>query len=310
MDNILGMDFLSAIIRKVIEEKIDSGYKKFIIFPYGDVGIKTKVFLNSLYGVEEEFIIDNYLCKYNSNIKDINVLKDIDTKDIAVILSTTNGNIYHELKDCLLNYFNETQIADIYKTVQNNLFANGSKEQTKCGKYSYGPLTNHYLVEEVGAFCSFAEGTDVVQNHAIDYITTHPMIFHDRNVNPALPDYYMNREGCKWHFDGVQPKGVVRNLKKILIGNDVWLGKNVIITNSVKIGNGVIAGAGAVITKDVPDYAVVGGVPARIIKYRYTPEQIEALNKIAWWDWSDDEIRNRYEDFYLPVEEFIKKYLK
>lgn len=82
-----------------------------------------------------------------------------------------------------------------------------------------------------------------------------------------------------------------------------------IVTNGSSIGNGVIAGAGAVITKDIPDYAVVAGVPARVIRYRYNPEQIKALNKIAWWDWSDDEIRERFDDFYLPIDDFIKKYL-
>lgn len=58
----------------------------------------------------------------------------------------------------------------------------------------------------------------------------------------------------------------------------------------------------------MPDYAIVAGVPARIIKYRYNPEQIAALNRIAWWDWSDDDIRERYDDFYLSIDEFIKKY--
>ena len=88
----------------------------------------------------------------------------------------------------------------------------------------------------------------------------------------------------------------------------MWLGRNVLITNSSNIGNGVIAGAGAVITKDVPDYAVVAGVPARIIRYRYTQEEIEALNRIAWWNWSDEKIRENYDDFYLGVKEFIYKY--
>lgn len=97
-------------------------------------------------------------------------------------------------------------------------------------------------------------------------------------------------------------------LSKIKIGNDVWLGKNVIITNGVNIGNGVIAAAGAVITKDVPDYAVVAGVPARIIKYRYKEEQIKELNKIAWWNWSDDKNRECYEDFYLEIDVFIEKH--
>lgn len=108
----------------------------------------------------------------------------------------------------------------------------------------------------------------------------------------------------------MRPKAKAEKKKcRIAIGNDVWLGKNVIITNFSDIGNGVIAGAGTVITKDVPDYAVIAGVPARIIRYRYLPDQIEALNKIAWWDWTDDEIRERYDDLYLNIEDFIKKYL-
>ena len=70
----------------------------------------------------------------------------------------------------------------------------------------------------------------------------------------------------------------------------------------------MIAGAGAVITKDAPDYAILAGVPARIIGYRYSREEIACLNRISWWDWTDEEIAERYDDLYLPVQEFIKKY--
>lgn len=309
MDNKNGMDFSLASIRSVIEEKLESGYTRFAIFPYGDVGIKAKSFLNSAYGIAEEIIIDNHLSKYNPQIKPIGVLNEVDRKGLAIILATTNGKIYSELKKQLTNYLDELQIADVYEKFY-NMCCNSkqTKYGTKCGKYSYGPLTDHLLVEEVGAFCGFAPGTDVVSNHAVDYISIHPMIYYDKKLNPVLKKYE-DSEKALWYFSGVQPKGLVRNLKKIHIGNDVWLGKNVLITNSANIGNGVIAGAGAVITKDVPDYAVVVGVPARIIRFRYTSEEIDALNKIAWWEWSDEEIRERFDDFYLPVEEFIKKYL-
>lgn len=87
------------------------------------------------------------------------------------------------------------------------------------------------------------------------------------------------------------------------------MGRNVIITNYSNIGNGVIAGAGCIITRDIPDYAIIGGVPAKVIRYRYLPEQIECLNRIQWWNWSDETIKERYDDFYLPIDIFISKYL-
>lgn len=139
------------------------------------------------------------------------------------------------------------------------------------------------------------------------FLTTHPMLYAGKNSTEQNQEYCEFRDR-PYYFEGVEPRDVVSKNKRSIIGHDVWLGRNVIITNGARIGNGVVAGAGAVITKDVPDYAVVAGVPARIIRYRYTPEQIDALNKIQWWNWTDDEIRDRYDDFYLPIEDFTKKY--
>jgi carbonic anhydrase/acetyltransferase-like protein (isoleucine patch superfamily) len=68
------------------------------------------------------------------------------------------------------------------------------------------------------------------------------------------------------------------------IGNDVWIGSRAILIDGVTIGDGAIVGAGAVVTKDVPPYAIVGGIPARIIKYRFEPEEISFLSKLRWWD--------------------------
>lgn len=182
---------------------------------------------------------------------------------------------------------------------------------TSIGKYSSGPICcDHQFIESIGAFCSFAEGVCVHGNHAMEYITTHPMLYKGSPNNPIdskLP--YEEYSEAPWYFEGVHPKGHVEGVRRITIGNDVWLGKNVMILNYSNIGNGVIAGGGAVITHDIPDYAIVAGVPARIIRYRYNKEQIAALNHIQWWNWSDEEIRERFDDFYLPVDEFIDKYL-
>lgn len=300
-----GMDALFASIRSGIEEKIDEGYKKFVIFPFGWAGTKAKNILNTVYGIKEEMIIDNHLCKYNSQIKELDYWRNIDKKCLAVIFATINGQIYSQLKMQLLQYFNEEQIVDIYSRYKN---VKNAGYRPKCGKYSYGPLIDDANVEEIGAFCSFASGTCVATNHALDYITTHPILFAGCPNGDGDNRPYEEFRGCEWYFEGIKPKGVVRKLKRIHIGNDVWLGRNVIITNGSDIGNGVIAAAGAVITKDVPDYAVVAGIPAKIVRYRYSPEQILELNRIAWWNWSDEEIRERFDDFYLPIDDFIRKY--
>lgn len=83
---------------------------------------------------------------------------------------------------------------------------------------------------------------------------------------------------------------------KIIIGNDVWIGQGVTIIkkHGIKIGNGAVIGAGALVTKDVPDYAIVVGTPARIMKYRFESRVIEELQKIQWWDFPLDVIKDKW----------------
>lgn len=307
--NYQGMNPLMADIRQMIEEKIEEGYKKYIIFPFGDVGMRVKEILNISYGINEDDIIDNKLYRYNSKIKklfDFNEKENLH--EYAVLLASTNKSIYNELKKDALNFFGEKQLAEL-PSMKKQEKEKWPEWHTSVGKYSYGPICrNHRLIKSIGAFCSFAEGVDVVPNHEVDFITTHPMLYNGKQIKDYEYDYNIDRGG--WYFPGVQPLDIVKKWERCTIGNDVWLGKNVTITKCANIGNGVIAGAGAVITKDIPDYAVVVGVPARIIRYRYSKDQIDALNRIEWWNWSDEEIRERYNDFYLPIDAFIKKWDK
>lgn len=302
-----GMDPIISDIRNCIEKQLNRGKRDFIIFPFGDVGIEVKNFLNNAYGITEKYLIDNHLCKYNDAIKSLKEMPSLDYKGCVVILASTNSKIYSDLKECIKEYFNDDEIAEL----DCMLCCEGEENYTtEVGKYSYGPIAqSSNLVESVGAFCSFANGSEVVVNHCTQYISTHPIISHGAEENRQTDRFTYDRyRKFDWYMPGVQPKGEIKKARRVKIGNDVWFGKNVTVTNFSNIGNGVIAGAGAVITKDVPDYAIVMGVPARIVGYRYEPEQIAALNRIQWWNWTDDEIRERYDDFYLPIEEFIRKW--
>lgn len=103
-------------------------------------------------------------------------------------------------------------------------------------------------------------------------------------------------------FQRIKRKG------QILIGNDVWIGDGVTILGGVRIGDGAVVAAEAVVTKDVPPYAIVGGNPARVIKYRFPKDVIEKLERIAWWNWSSEKIAACKEDMRGDVAAFAQKY--
>lgn len=278
-------------IRHAIERYLseNTGDKKLIIYPFGEYGMLVKKILNECFGIHEEYIIDNKLARFNPSIKSLDFFQGKDTSAYMVLLTNANPCVYKEVRQMVSVFFDSKNIIDIFPGNEER------KKENKCGKYSYGSLCNSKLVDSIGAFSSFAGGVTAVLNHPVTAISTHPFLYWD------IPGY-------GGYFPEVLHRTQLRPIKKSRIGNDVWLGQNVIITNGANIGNGVIAAAGAVITKDVPDYAVVAGVPARIIRYRYTPEQIRALNEIAWWDWSDEKIRKYYDDFFEDVDVFIKKH--
>lgn len=261
--------------------------------------MQVKNILNNVHSVQEAYILDNNLCKFNPHIKELSYLDNIDCRNYCLILACTDPDIYGDLKSRVKKYFQCEDIAELSSMYYT----------TQIGKHSFEPICkNHRYIESIGAFCSFAAGVDVVVNHEMQYITTSPFIYAGANEEKFVE--LTKYKDMAWYIEGMQPKKeMLKKIGRSRIGNDVWLGQNVIITNYSNIGNGVIAGAGSIITKDIPDYAIVGGVPARIIRYRYSPEQIECLNKIAWWNWEDEVIRERYDDFYLPVDIFISKYL-
>ena len=105
-----------------------------------------------------------------------------------------------------------------------------------------------------------------------------------------------------------QPSRIARK-GSVIIQNDVWIGHGATIMAGVVLRNGCVIAAGSVVTKDVPPYAIVGGNPAKVLRYRFEPEIIDALQRIAWWDWPKDLQMKRRHDFTLPVHAFVEKYL-
>ncbi len=156
---------------------------------------------------------------------------------------------------------------------------------------------------EIGKYCSIANDVNFILDsghHQLSETTTFPHF-----------NYLVNKELLicnKTQSDFKQ--SITTEKSKTIIGNDVWIGMNAVILPNVKVGNGVMILAGSVVSKDIPDYAVVGGVPATIIKMKYDAETIDKLKKIAWWEWDAIKVEENVSDFYEPIQEFINKWFR
>jgi virginiamycin A acetyltransferase len=192
-------------------------------------------------------------------------------------------------------------VMGFFKNVLMKLLGMRSKPEFKKFGDTYGYGTYNIKNLKLGKYCSIDHGVAFLAcrahlparkfQHLI--VSTYPMYFHPMRL-------LNNSKGIQW------PKEAWK--EGITVGNDVWIARGAIILPAVTIGDGAVVGAGAVVTKDVPAYAVVAGNPAKIIRYRYTQEQIDALLKIAWWNWGEQKINDNIDDFFLGVDAFIEKH--
>lgn len=180
----------------------------------------------------------------------------------------------------------------------------------RVGRYTYGyaDLLEYFpMAESIGRYCSISRTARIWNNHSLDCVTTSPILdhmgFYPWEWNDKIR-YYIKEYGT--HSGNIAPfDSAISDNRPVSIGNDVWIGANALILPGVHIGDGAVVAAGAVVTKDVEEYAIVGGVPAKLIKYRFNKADREKLLKIQWWNWTQEEIKNNLELFYCP-----KKFLQ
>lgn len=157
--------------------------------------------------------------------------------------------------------------------------------------FTYIAQNARISLSSIGKFCSigpnFLCGYGI---HPLNGISTAPMFYSTMKQNGITLS----------EVDKVEER------KYIYIGNDVFIGANVTVLDGVTIGDGAVIGAGAVVSKDIPPYAVAVGCPIEIIKYRFNESQIDALLKIKWWDFSEDNLKE-VEQYFFEVDAFIKK---
>ena len=137
------------------------------------------------------------------------------------------------------------------------------------GDFSYSGSNTTINFSKIGKFCSLARNVDIGGfDHDYHKVTTMPM-FRFNQLSSGEKPVFKSNELCE-------------------IGNDVWIAAGTQILHKVKVGDGAVIGGGAVVTKDVPPYAIVVGVPARVIKYRFEDKFIDRLLSIKWWDWPEN----------------------
>lgn len=176
-----------------------------------------------------------------------------------------------------------------------NDFVNDPRQFEKNNVLYHYPINHDKLV--IGKFCSIACGAKFLftsANHTQKSLSTYP-----------FPIFFE-----EWGLDVQNITSAWDNKGDIIIGNDVWIGYEAVIMSGVTIGNGAIIASRAVVTKDVPPYTIVGGVPAKTIRKRFPDDDIVALQKMKWWDWPIEQIQARIQEIQTgKIEELKRKYL-
>ena len=169
-------------------------------------------------------------------------------------------------------------------------------DEVAMGDYSYIMQDGAVWCATIGKFANIAAAVRInATNHPTWRATLHHFTYR-------AADYFEGAENDHDFFEW-------RRENRVTIGHDVWIGHGATVLPGVTVGNGTVIGAGAVVSRDVAPYTIVGGVPARLIRERFSPGIAERMETLCWWDWDHDRLFAALEDFRaLSPEDFVGKY--
>ena len=200
------------------------------------------------------------------------------------IITTLSRIKYHG--KCIIEH-DATVYGDCSFEGKNKISPGAHVTFTSMGYASYIGKNSVFSHAQIGRFCSIGDEVILVRaTHPIEgFVSSHPAFYSTNTISSFVNSNKFN--------DIIADENGI----SVLIGNDVWIGNRVQIKAGVRIGTGAVIAMGSVVTKDVPDFAIVGGVPARIIRYRFSQQVIDLLMKIKWWEKDIDWIKYHSSEF-------------
>lgn len=219
----------------------------------------------------------------------------INKKYLSFLLNPYLIYVYNKRNKYLKEFKDKSLVIGLYTSIKNSLIGHHvclSSEvklyNSEIGDHSYVNSKTIINYSKIGKFCSIASNVQFgLGIHQTNIISTHPAFYSNAKVFKTFAD-----------------KNYFKEFEEISVGHDVWIGNNVVIMGGVNIGNGSIVAAGAVVTKDVKPYEVVGGIPAKHIKYRFDEELITTIQKTEWWNMDEKWFEKNYE-LFLDNDNFL-----